>query len=156
MKISQKYQKALDNYLIWSRCTTPESRCAWAPRARFDEAADGTSAAEAMFRFETYGEKKALKFCREPMVLKKYCMGKANRDWWTKDKGWWDKHAAYQAEEFCGHLVPECFAELFGHWPRTHLVRWLHDNNYTEEMLDRDIDFRLKGLERIQDGVEII
>jgi hypothetical protein len=155
MKISRKYEQALENYLRWARCTTPEDCTIYGQRLRAPGTAvsEGVSAAEALLAFESFGKTIP---CREPELLAEYRRGKANRDWWTKEKGWWDKHACYVDEEFSCHITPEPFYELFGHWPRSPLVRYWFDNNYTNEEFDQDQKLFYRGIERGQDGLEII
>jgi hypothetical protein len=92
--------------------------------------------------------------CREPELLMRYLRGKLNWDWWTKEIGKaWDKEHCYVPEEFLDRLTFECFEELFKRYPRTHLVRWFFDNDYTPEMLGED-SHRLweHGFEREQGG----
>ena len=78
--------------------------------------------------------------CREPELYSQYRLGKLNWDWWTKEIGSRDKSGEYPyvREEFLDHLTPECFEELFKRYPRTHLVRWFFDNDYTPDMFRED------------------
>jgi hypothetical protein len=109
---------------------------------------------EAIFRFETYGENAT---CPDPK-FGLYKRGKANRDFWTKEKGWWDKEALYVAEMFLVHLTIECFQELFEPWwPRVHIVREFFDNNYTQAEYLKDVDRYYKyGLEAVPGGLRIV
>ena len=78
--------------------------------------------------------------------------GKAMRDFWTKEVGWWNKSAVYCAEEFLDALMPDCFCELFGRYPITPLVRYWHDNRYSIRMFRYEMWERARGRERLQEG----
>ena len=106
------------------------------------------SAAECLYEFETYG--RTLPVCSQPNLLACYRRGKAMRDWWTKEIGWWRKQAVFIEEEFLSHLLPKCFEELFGNWPRSHLVREIFDNHYST--FTEDQCMRWLGLEREANG----
>jgi len=156
MKISQRYARRLESYLEWAKCTTPfsggPSENAVGLRGTIPFSSDGPSAAEWILSFESLT--KTFATCSEPDLALTYRRGKANRDWWNKDIGWWNREAAaYFQEEFLSHLNPECFAELFGRWPRTHMARKLHDNDYSQQDFESDAErFFTLGLEREQCG----
>lgn len=153
VKLSARYRQRLQNYLEWNLCSTPMDGVStpYSMNVVFDDA--GPTAAEAVFNYETHGM--ASERCREPELLSRYLRGKGNRDWWTKEIGWWRKHALFLAEEFLSFLTPEAFFDLFGHFPRTWFVRDCFDNNYTEEMLAEDQRVGKFGLEREQGGFVI-
>lgn len=77
--------------------------------------------------------------CGEPNLLARYWRGKMMRDWWTKQKGWWDKNAIYMPEEWLRWLGPLPFIDLFDRAPISRLVRYYYDNHY------QTWEFRLDG-----------
>jgi hypothetical protein len=110
---------------------------------------------EIIFERETYGKVSATN-CSDFSLLERYDRGKANRDWWNKEIGWWKNYADFIPEEFLSHLLPECFIELFGRPPRVHHVRYFYDNFYSEEEWKRDATRCLNGYETIPGGVVFI
>jgi hypothetical protein len=160
MKLSRKFQDALGRYVEWSKCTTPMESFPHGQRnlknsqdlilERFLSGDEGhilpyggkSTPEEIIFERETFGKVSASD-CTDWDLLAKYDKGKANRDWWSKEKGWWDKNAAYVPEEFLSHLTDECFFELFGRWPIPEKVRFIYDNKYT--WLDFRLDFWIKS-----------
>lgn len=154
MKISARYLSRLENYLDWARCSTP-LKMLWTAkkktslRIRYSES--GRSAAECMQDFESCGV--TVQTCTEPDLLQQYADGKSNRDYWFKEMGCWKKECIFIDEEFLPHLTPCTFAELFGRWPRTHMIRYLFDNNYSIEDFNSDTDRLYKyGLEHERCG----
>lgn len=88
-------------YLEWAKVSTPMAGswsdvAAGLPNAT-DEldppGGEGVSAAEWLFMYESRGTN--IGKCGEPNLLARYWRGKMMRDWWTKQKGWWDKNAIY-------------------------------------------------------------
>jgi hypothetical protein len=63
-------------------------------------------------------------------LLCRYLLGKSQRDWWSREIGWWNKNGAFIPEEFLGFLGPLPFIELFGRVPITRIVRYYFDNRY--------------------------
>lgn len=59
------------------------------------------------------------------------------RDWWSKEAGWMNKHSCYIPEEFLGKVDPLPFIDLFGRAPIGRIVRYYHDNHYS------NLDFRM-------------
>lgn len=108
-----------------------------------------------MYRFETYGERVPIDISKSTLGWQ-YIQGKANRDFWFKEKGWWDKHSVYIPEEFLTHLMPLCFIEMFSRAPRVHLVRYVFDNFYTDEEFERDTSRCWNGYETVPGGVEFL
>jgi hypothetical protein len=100
-----------------------------------------TPAEEIIFERETHGTCSATG-CSDPVLLSRYERGKANRDWWSREKGWWDRNAASIPEDFLCHLTDECFYELFGRWPIPEIVRFNYDNRYS--YLDFKMDMWIK------------
>lgn len=76
MRVKQKYQNALNHYLEW--ITDDFLR----PKFGYDE--NGLSAAEAMLRWETYGEALPT-HSSEPDLLARYVQGKTSRDFYIKN-----------------------------------------------------------------------
>lgn len=109
---------------------------------------------EWMFEYETHG--KELAGSSDPRLLEQYNTGKAMRDWWTKEIGWWKKNCVFVPEEFTKFLRPECFVELFRKYPATHLVRYFYDNDYDEDHLSIDLYYRVIGLDRERGGWRVI
>lgn len=132
MKISLNYRRVLEGYLEWEHVRTPASGSfqeAKKPQASIGVADDGYSAAEALCIWESQG--KSCFVCpEEHTLLSRYLLGKSQRDWWSKEIGWWNKNASYVPEEFLGFLGPLPFIELFGRAPITSIVRFYFDNRY--------------------------
>lgn len=132
MKISNRYLETVQTYLEWCWTTTPASGSfqeASAPRPKIGVSHDGLSATEALCVWESTG-KSCQVIPEQEELLNRYVYGKGQRDWWTKEIGWWNKNAFYVAEEFIRFLHPLNFIELFGREPLTNLVRYCHDNQY--------------------------
>ena len=91
----------------------------------------------------------------EPQGVTPLRRGKAMRDFWTKEVGWWNKNARYCPEEFLDALTPDCFYELFQRYPITPLVRYWHDNHYSTWMFRYEMWERARGRERLQKGWEL-
>lgn len=143
VKISQKYQARLTNYLEWQDVTTPLSSFAMSTNAIALPSVyhiEGITAAEWLFTFETHGNN--LGGCKEYPLLVQYWAGKIGRDYWHKEIGWWDKNGVYQPEEFLRFMNPLCFIELFGRAPIDEFVRYYYDNQYS--LLDFRMDMKLK------------
>ena len=178
MKLSKKFQEALTRYLEWYKCTTPMSSfphgerniktsqdvmlgtflsgiIAGTSKDRVLPHGEKISPEEIIFERETHGKVSATD-CSDFSLLSQYDRGKANRDWWYKEIGWWTKHAEFVPEEFLIHLTPECFIEVFGRPPRVHPVRYCYDNFYSEEEWKRDAKRCLNGYETIPSGVVFI
>jgi len=83
----------------------------------------------------------------------KYIKGKANKDWWFREVGWWEKNAVFIAEEFLAHVTPLCFIQLFGKAPQTHFVRHVFDNGYTESDYEVALASLKRGFEIVPGGV---
>lgn len=156
MKLSAKFLAACDIYLEWEKCSSPlgehASRKVKAPWMA--DCMSKTTAQEALYAFETHGEV----FYVHPLELElaqRLFYGKANRDWWTKEIGWWTKHAEFYPEDFLVHLTPETFNQLFRRYPRVDLTRHVYDNTYTDEELDRDLRRWYLGMETERDDVRI-
>ena len=142
MKISGNYRKILETYLEWEGVTTPASGSFQEqskPTPPIGVLDGGLSAAEAICTWESQGKGCAVD-PSEASLLQRYIHGKSQRDWWTKEIGWWNKNASYIPEEFLGFIGPLPFIELFGCAPITRLVRYYHDNSY------RLWEFNLDGL----------
>lgn len=155
MKIGPRYLDRVDNYLLWARCTTPMDLMLGQGLGDNSSApVEVVDPIEALFRRETYGENIN---CPNP-YYHTLSRGKANRDWWTKEKGWWDKNASYVAEQFLTHLTIPTFQELFEPWwPRVHMIRWLFDNGYSASDWERDaLRYYKFGLEVVPDGLRIV
>lgn len=144
MKIGPKYKARLENYLQWEPCRTPLTSFGMSTSAAdlppVSEGGDITPA-EWLFTFETHG--KIAGPCSDLGLLGRYWWGKANRDWWFKEVGWFKKNAIFIPEEFLGFLTPLCFIELFGRAPIIELVRYYHDNGYSS--LAFTMDNRIKS-----------
>src|SRR5271154_3404987 len=109
--LNSKYLAVLENYLLWLRCKTAMWQFEISTRGidtliniPFDSL--GPSAETCIFEFETFGKRPST--CSDPDLLFRYRKGKANRDWWTKEKGWWDKCSIYIQEDWLDRLLPEC------------------------------------------------
>jgi len=133
MKISSKYRRILEVYLEWENVRTPASGSfqeSKKPSPEIGTAEDGLSAAEALCIWESQG-----KPCNvhpdEWRLLCRYERGKSQRDWWSKEIGWWNKNAAYNPEEFLRCFGPLPFIDLFGRGPITRFVRYYYDNHYS-------------------------
>jgi hypothetical protein len=98
---------------------------------------DGVSAAEALCIWESTGKQVFVRPV-ELRMLFLYLSGKSQRDWWSKEVGWWNKNAAYIPEEFLGLLGPLAFIELFGRSPITRIARYYYDNRYRTWMFKLD------------------
>ena len=145
MKLSSKFQSALDRYLEWSKCTTPFTGFAAAEKHLHSSTLfplGNTAAEEIIFERETHGTCSAVG-CSHPQLLAQYERGKANRDWWFKEKGWWNKNASYVPEDFLVHLTDECFFELFGRFPIPEIVRRKYDNHYSSIAFTMDMKIKL-------------
>jgi hypothetical protein len=91
--ITAKYIARLENYLEWEKSFPPVSSFqASKANPPFFECGGSVSAAEWIWNYETHG--KTLSSCGEPELLLRYWWGKANRDWWTKEIGWWNRNAS--------------------------------------------------------------
>lgn len=134
MKISSAYRNALEIYLEWEDVLNPASgtfqdSCMESPDIL--EGETGLSAAEGLCLWESRGKASTVRSNEWPL-LRRYLKGKRQRDWWSKEIGWWNKWApAYMPEEFLGFLGPLPFIELFGRSPITRLVRYFYDNHYS-------------------------
>lgn len=110
MRVKRKYQNALDHYLLWVASDFLR------PHFGYDES--GISAAEAMLRWETYGEKLPL-VTSEPELLALYVQGKTSRDYYISN--WRDdvKTGQALAEEFLYTLGfdEQEFRSVFGREP---------------------------------------
>lgn len=138
MRISDRYRRSLERYLEWEKVRTPFSGLQFADAAvslPHVNQGGSTTAAEWLCEFESRGN--ALPDCCEIELLERYWRGKAMRDWWSKESAWWRRHSAAIAEEWLGFLGPLPFIELFGRAPITPLVRYFHDNRYS------NLQFRL-------------
>ncbi len=132
MKISANYQRSLDRYLEWSSVITPASGTFQEdtkPRPNITVGEEGISAAEALCIWESQGKSSIVR-PEEEALLNQYAQGKSQRDWWTREIGWWNKNASYMPEEFLHFLGPLPFIELFSRCPITRIVRYYYDNNY--------------------------
>ena len=132
MKISQKYLSILGTYLEWENVSTPASGTFQESSKQLPQigiADDGLSAAEAICVWESTG-KSCCVIPQESGLLARYLHGKSQRDWWTREIGWWNKNGSYFPEEFLALLGPLPFIELFGRDPITHIVRYYFDNRY--------------------------
>jgi hypothetical protein len=159
MKLTKNFQAALIRYLEWSKCTTPLKGMEVAEqRTHFRKSypAGITPPEEIIFARETHGICTA-EGCSDPELLSTYERGKAMRDYWTKEIGWWKKWAAFLPEDFLVHLTDECFYEIFGRYPILEIVRFRYDNHYTYtafradmwiRALEHDGRFSLRGFER--------
>jgi hypothetical protein len=132
MNVSLKYRQALVGYLEWEHVRTPASGSfqeAKKPAAQIGVADDGVSAEESLCIWESQGKQS---FVRpdECELLCRYLLGKSQRDWWSREIGWWNKNGAFIPEEFLGFLGPLPFIELFGRVPITRIVRYYFDNRY--------------------------
>jgi hypothetical protein len=151
-----KYKAALERYLEWENVTTPMRQfenAALAIPVPSSDAPHAESSAEWMCEFESRGG--VLGWPHDLTTLQRYWRGKAMRDWWSKESGWWSKHACVVPEEWVGMLGPLPFIELFGREPITPLVRYWHDNHYSylDFKMDtwinnRIFDRKLNGYER--------
>src|SRR5580658_269179 len=145
MRLSKRYLDRLESYQEWKRCSTPMTNFAATSRAialpTVQRDMEGPTAEEWMFAFETYGEVGPR--CRNVDLLNQYWHGKTNRDWWTKEIGWWNKHSIFVPEEFLRMLTPLCFIELFGREPITELIRFYFDNRYS--LIAFNMDNRIKA-----------
>ena len=146
MKIKQKYRNTLTRYLEW--ITDDFLR----PKFGLDE--NGISAAEAMLRWETYGEKLP-EASSEPDLLAKYVQGKTSRDFYIKN--WKDDCKMEQAcpEEFLytlGFSEVE-FRSVFGREPNAMVLfnLGMHKEfmRFTEGSTDPVVNFLRAGLERL-------
>jgi hypothetical protein len=141
MKVSSKYRRSLETYLEWEGVRTPasgtfqETKISVPP---IGAAEDGLTAAEALCIWESQGVVASV-LPEEVELFARYMHGKNQRDWWTKEVGWWSKNNAYIPEEFLCFLGPLPFIELFGRGPITNIVRYYYDNHYSlwEFRLDR-------------------
>lgn len=109
MRVPRKYVNTLTHYLNW--ITDDFLR----PKYAYDAA--GFSAAEAMLRWETYGENLP-SHTSEPELLAKYVQGKTSRDFYIKN--WRDDCKERQAypEEFLYTLgFSQEFQSVFGRKP---------------------------------------
>lgn len=148
MKVSLKYLRILDVYLEWENVRTPASGSfqeSTKPKAQIGIAEDGISAAEALCIWESEGKSSCIR-PEEFEMLGRYERGKSQRDWWSKEIGWWNKNASFMPEEFLNFLGPLPFIELFGRPPITRLVRYYHDNTY--RLWEFKLDALMKGKER--------
>jgi hypothetical protein len=142
VKVSRKYRAILDVYLEWEGVTTPATGTfqeATKPVTRISDAENGLSAAEALCIWESRGKPSSV-IPEEAALLARYVQGKSQRDWWTKEIGWWNKNSVYSPEEFLRFLGPLPFIDLFGRGPIPRLVRYYYDNGYALW------EFRLDGL----------
>ena len=151
MKISANYRRILETYLEWERVRTPASGmfeesaksqpCVYIDRDYSGLSSDGLapeidsslrnlSAAEALHVWESQGKPCTVRESDYDLFVR-YAHGKSQRDWWSREIGWLNKHAVYIPEEFLGLLGPLPFIELFGRGPRTRLVRHFFDNRYS-------------------------
>lgn len=91
MRVKQKYKNTLNKYLEWVKDDFLR------PKYKLDP--DGMTAAEAMLRWETYGESLPVG-CQEPELLAVYVQGKTCRDFYIKN--WRDdcKESMAYPEEF--------------------------------------------------------
>lgn len=145
-------------YLEWAKCSTPfRGMAAMESLVTLvvPTSPDGVSAEDCLWEYETHGRKVS---CCEPQLLSTLRRGKANRDWWTKEIGWWTRHCGslYLPEEFLPHLTPEAFFQLFKRYPITAVVRSLMDNYYSDTQYQDDMRLRELGLDRERDGVRVI
>jgi hypothetical protein len=148
MKVSSSYQRALDIYLEWEQVRTPASGSfqeSQKSQPLIGVAEDGLSAAEALCLWESQGKPSHVRPGAEWVLLCRYLRGKSQRDWWTKEIGWWNKNAAYMPEEFLGFLGPLPFIELFGRSPITRIVRYYFDNRYHLWEFRLDVFMQVKG-----------
>lgn len=132
MKLSNKYLRSLENYLEWVKVKTLASGTfqeSSKPLPKIEVEQNGLSAGEALCTWESTGKSCNVSL-EDSKLLNKYIKGKSQKDWWTKERGWMDKHSVYIPEEFLGLLGPLPFIELFGRTPITRLVRYYHDNTY--------------------------
>jgi len=148
MKVSSKYTRVLETYLSWASVLTPASGSFQeerAPKPVIWASPSGTSAAVALCKWESTGQPS---YClpEEGALLEQYVRGKRQRDWWTKEIGWWNKEAVFTPEEFLHLLGPLPFLELFGRGPITRLVRYYYDNTY--HLWEFKLDTMMKGLEQ--------
>lgn len=158
MSVSNKYQRSLDRYLEWERVTTPASGTFQETRISAPEIGistiGGLSAADALCQWESTG--KPSQVCStEQTLLARYLLGKRQRDWWSKEIGWWNKYASFVPEEFLNHLCPLPFIELFGRGPCPQLVRYYFDNGYAAWefrldtfMLSKQFDWQMNYYDR--------
>lgn len=143
MKISAKYKQALETYMEWENVQTPASgtfqesqRPSVFIGTSGEEIKKSThSAAEVMCAWESSGTRLYVMDSEyEKSLLLRYTKGKSQKDYWTKEIGWWNRKdgagEAYIAEEFLAMLGPIPFIDLFGRGPIPWLVRYYHDNNY--------------------------
>lgn len=147
-RLTPKYLASLERYLLWERVTTPASGSFQETRKRpvpIIVSKEGLTAAEVLFTWETHGKPTKV-LPEEESVLVRYSHGKAQRDYWTKEIGWWNKHGAYIPEEFLDLLTPEPFYELFGRYPIDYVVRGLFDNEYTDEMFSKAVEDKSQEL----------
>ena len=138
----------------WSKCSTPYSGTSWNPTTKLGLKSNdnGLSPEEYFLNVDSYN-KHPEEGCKDPILYIKYRTGKLNRDWWFKHLGDLKREKSILLDEdYLVFLNPDCFCDLFGRWPRTHLVRWIYDNNYSRDMLDRDIKLVRLGFEKEQDG----
>ena len=148
MKVSSKYMRVLETYGSWKSVLTPASGSFQeekAPTPAIWASPSGVGAAEALCKWESTGQPS---YClpEERALLEQYVRGKRQRDWWTKEIGWWNKEAVFIPEEFLPLLDPLPFIELLGRAPITRLARYYHDNTY--HLWEFKLDTLMKGLER--------
>ena len=144
IRLSDNYRRRLDSYIEWAKCSSTMTGFPYGeryvPRALTQKETDIATAAHiagdpawmVMFQKETYGRQVEAVPIYENLLFMLYARGKAMRDWWSKEKGWWDKEAVYLPEDFLCHLMPDCFYELFGRYPITEIVRLKYDNRYSD------------------------
>lgn len=157
MRVKRKYLNTLESYLRW--ITDDFLR----PKYQFD--ANGISAAEAMLRWETYGEALPT-HSSEPEMLAKYVQGKTSRDFYIKS--WKDgiKAGDFLAEEFLGTLGMDEkeFRSVFGREPDPKKVLLLQtieevlkddmSKTCSHEEFTREVNRRIKDAE-FKSGPEV-
>lgn len=111
MRISKKYKRRLNNYLLW------RSGDFLRPQVGFSE--DSPCAAESMLRWESKGDSRPT-VSSEPGLLADYIQGKMSRDWHITEwlEGW--NKGLFLAEEFLGVLgmTTEEFVRVFQREPQ--------------------------------------
>ncbi len=134
MKLRSRYRELLSLYLLWSREWVPPITFPYPRRIRQMER--GRTAEEAMQRWESLGKK--FFAVTDLQKFMAYIRGKTIRDFWVSEiASTKQMHVIFFDEEF-GYFHPETFCDLFGRWPRPHLVRYFYDNNYGDEQFQKD------------------
>jgi hypothetical protein len=103
MKISSRYRKTLEGYLLW--------RVGDFLRVPFLLDLNGPTAAESMMLWESTGRPLPVS-CSEPELLADYVQGKRSRDWHITE--WRDgiSRGYYRQEDFLGTLGVRTRADL--------------------------------------------